>query len=172
MKGRTLLEVMPMFHIGDKIVYPMHGAGVIEEITEKEILGKRKKYYILKFPIGDMKVMVPVGKVDQIGVRPVIDKSRVAEVFSILNGEPDEMSDNWNKRYRENMDKIKSGDICQVANVVRNLTARDREKGLSTAEKKLLTNARHIMVSELVLTNTFSAEEIEAKLDELAGASR
>jgi CarD family transcriptional regulator len=163
---------MPMFHIGDKIVYPMHGAGVIEEITEKEILGKRKKYYILKFPIGDMKVMVPVGKVDQIGVRPVIDKSRVAEVFSILNGEPDEMSDNWNKRYRENMDKIKSGDICQVANVVRNLTARDREKGLSTAEKKLLTNARHIMVSELVLTNTFSAEEIEAKLDELAGASR
>jgi CarD family transcriptional regulator len=165
------MEVLPMFQIGDKIVYPMHGAGVIEEITEKEILGKRKKYYILKFPIGDMKVMVPVGKVEQIGVRPVIDSEQVATVFSILDEDPDEMSENWNKRYRENMDKIKSGDICQVANVVRNLIARDREKGLSTAEKKLLTNARHIMVSELVLTNTYSPEEIDARLDALAGVT-
>lgn len=158
-----------MFQIGDKIVYPMHGAGVIEEITEKEILGKRKQYYILKFPIGDMKVMVPVGKVDQIGVRPVIDGCRVDDVFSILGGDPDEMSENWNKRYRDNMEKIKTGDICEVAHVVRNLMARDRDKGLSTAEKKLLSNARHIMVSELVLTNTLTQKEIDARLDALSG---
>ena len=139
-----------MFKVGDKIVYPMHGAGIIDSIEEKDILGEKQAYYILKMP-GGVKVMVPTNKAEEIGVRSIIDKNSVTNVFQILEDDKTQMSMNWNKRYRDNMEKIKSGDIYEVADVVRNLSFKQKEKGLSTGEKKMLTNAKQILISELVL---------------------
>ena len=153
-----------MFNVGDKIVYPMHGAGTIESIEEKDILGEKQSYYILKMP-GEVKVMVPTAKAEDIGVRSVIDKSDANKVFKILGNDSTEMSMNWNKRYRDNMEKMKSGDICEVADVVRNLSFKQKEKGLSTGEKKMLLNARQILVSELVLAEHSSQDEVENLLD-------
>ena len=110
-----------MFNVGDFIVYPMHGAGTIDAIEEKDILGEKQSYYILKMP-GEVKVMVPTNKAEQIGVRNIIDKSSAEKVFSILEEDETEMSMNWNKRYRDNMEKMKSGDVYEVADVVRNLS--------------------------------------------------
>lgn len=153
-----------MFNVGDKIVYPMHGAGVIDAIEEKDILGEKQSYYILKMP-GEVKVMVPTAKAEEIGVRGIIDKGSAEKVFSVLESNETEMSMNWNKRYRDNMDKMKSGDIYEVADVVRNLSFKQKEKGLSTGEKKMLHNAKQILVSELVLTEHSSQEEIEELVD-------
>ena len=143
-----------MFNIGDKIVYPMHGAGTIDSIEEKDILGEKQSYYILRMP-GEVKVMVPIKKAEEVGVRSIIDKSSADKVFKVLEQDETEMNKNWNKRYRDNMDKLKSGDIYEIADVVRNLSFKKKEKGLSTGENKMLTNAKQILVSELVL-----AEEI------------
>ena len=153
-----------MFNVGDKIVYPMHGAGVIDAIEEKDILGEKQAYYILKMP-GEVKVMVPTAKAEEIGVRSIIDKSSAEKVFRVLESDETEMSMNWNKRYRDNMDKMKSGDIYKVADVVRNLTFKQKEKGLSTGEKKMLNNAKQILVSELVLTEHATQDEIEQMVD-------
>lgn len=150
-----------MFNIGDKVVYPMHGAGVIEAIEEKEILGARKKYYIMNIPIGEMKVMIPLDNVGNIGLREVIDDNGVEQVFSILRENHSKMSTNWNRRYRMNMEKIKSGDIYKVAEVVRNLMVREMEKGLSTGERKMLESARQILISELVLAKNTSATDVD-----------
>ena len=149
-----------MFNIGDKVVYPMHGAGVVDSIEEKDILGEKQAYYILKMP-GEVKVMVPTAKAEQVGVRGIIDKSAAEKVFGVLEANETEMSMNWNKRYRDNMDKMKSGDIYEVADVVRNLSFKQKEKGLSTGEKKMLNNAKQILVSELVLTEHATQDEIE-----------
>ena len=153
-----------MFNVGDKIVYPMHGAGVIDAIEEKDILGEKQAYYILKMP-GEVKVMVPTAKAEEIGVRSIIDKSSAEKVFRVLESDETEMSMNWNKRYRDNMDKMKSGDIYKVADVVRNLSFKQKEKGLSTGEKKMLNNAKQILVSELVLTEHATQDEIEQMVD-------
>ena len=153
-----------MFNVGDHIVYPMHGAGTIEGIEEKDILGERQSYYILKMP-GEVKVMVPTNKAEEIGVRGVVDKQTADKVFSVLEENSTEMSLNWNKRYRDNMDKIKSGDIYEVADVVRNLSFKQKEKGLSTGEKKMLLNAKQILISELVLAEQASQDEIEGLID-------
>lgn len=150
-----------MFKIGDKIVYPMHGAGVIEAIEEKEVLGEKRNYYVLRMPIGEMKVMVPISNVETIGIRKIINGDEVNKVFNILQQENSPMSTNWNRRYRNNMEKIKSGNIYELAEVVRNLAARDKEKGLSTGEKKMLDNARQILISELLLAKSGQEENIE-----------
>ena len=149
-----------MFNIGDKIVYPMHGAGVIDAIEEKDILGEKQSYYILKMP-GEVKVMVPTAKAEEVGVRNIIDKSSADKVIGILEQDETIMDKNWNKRYRDNMEKMKSGDIYEVADVVRNLSFKQKEKGLSTGEKKMLNNAKQIMISELVLAEHASQEEVE-----------
>ena len=149
-----------MFNIGDKIVYPMHGAGTIDAIEEKNILVEKQNYYIIKMP-GEVKVMVPTDKAEEVGVRNVIGKDEAAKVMSVLGQNETEMSQNWNKRYRDNMDKMKSGDIYEVADVVRNLSFKQKEKGLSTGEKKMLNNAKQILVSELVLAEHASQEEVE-----------
>ena len=148
-----------MFNVGDFIVYPMHGAGTIDAIEEKDILGEKQSYYILKMP-GEVKVMVPTEKAEQIGVRSIIDKTSAEKVFEILEEDETEMAMNWNKRYRDNMDKMKSGDIYEVADVVRNLSFKQKEKGLSTGEKKMLNNAKQILVSELVPAEHSSYEEM------------
>ena len=153
-----------MFNVGDKIVYPMHGAGVIDAIEEKDILGEKQAYYILKMP-GEVKVMVPTAKAEEIGVRSIIDKSSAEKVFRVLESDETEMSMNWNKRYRDSMDKMKSGDIYKIADVVRNLSFKQKEKGLSTGEKKMLSNAKQILVSELVLTEHASQGEIEQMVE-------
>ncbi|HQA58088.1 MAG TPA: CarD family transcriptional regulator [Acetivibrio sp.] len=150
-----------MYNIGDKIVYPMHGAGVIESIEEKEILGNKQSYYVVKIPIGEMKVLIPTKNVEDIGIREVISEEDADKVFSVLKNKSVSMSSNWNKRYRENMVKIKSGNIYDVAEVVRCLMLRDKEKGLSTGERKMLNNAKQILISELVLVKNMNPREIE-----------
>ena len=147
-----------MFKVGDKVAYPMHGAGIIEAIEEREILGEKRKYYVLRLPISDMKVMIPINKTNNIGLRKVIDEDGIKRVIGILSEDTTNMSANWNRRYRANMEKIKSGDIFEVAEVVRNLIKREMERGLSSGERKMLENARQILISELVL-----AAEIEEK---------
>ena len=149
-----------MFSVGDKIVYPMHGAGTIDSIEEKDILGEKQSYYILRMP-GGVKVMIPTAKAEEVGVRNIIDKSSADRVISVLEQNETDMDKNWNKRYRDNMDKMKSGDIYEVADVVRNLSFKQKEKGLSTGEKKMLNNAKQILVSELVLAEHASQEEVE-----------
>ena len=149
-----------MFNVGDKIVYPMHGAGTIDAIEEKDILGEKQNYYIIKMP-GEVKVMVPISKASDIGVRSVIDKAEAGKVLEVLEANETEMSNNWNKRYKENMEKMKSGSIYEVADVVRNLSYKQKEKVLSTGEKKMLNNAKQILVSELVLAEHASENEVE-----------
>lgn len=150
-----------MFNVGDKVVYPMHGAGIIEGIEEKEILGEKRKYFIMRMPIGDMKVMVPVDNVEEVGVREIINKQDLDKVISILKGSKTSMPQNWNRRYRINMDKIKSGDIFEIAAVVRNLLMMDMEKGLSTGEKKMLSSAKQMLLSEMVLVSDSDIEKVE-----------
>lgn len=154
-----------MFKVGDKVVYPMHGAGVIEAIEEKEVLGETRKYYVMRMPIGDMKVMVPMDSVAEIGLRRVVDEEGVEKVLNILRDKKSTMSANWNHRYRANMEKIKSGNIFEVAEVVRNLILRDKEKGLSTGERKMLENAKRILISELVLAKGEEEGQVESLLE-------
>ena len=153
-----------MYNVGDKVVYPMHGAGVIDSIEEKEILGEKQSYYILKMP-GEVKVMVPTLTAEEHGIRNVIDKNEAERVINVLEQDETEMEKNWNKRYRDNMDKMKSGDIYEIADVVRNLSFKQKEKGLSTGEKKMLHNAKQILVSELVLAEHATQDEVEELVD-------
>lgn len=155
-----------MYNIGDKVVYPMHGAGIIEAIEEKEVLGETRRYYVMSMPIGDMKVMIPMNAVEEVGLRQVIKAEETADVIEVLKGQKSIMSSNWNRRYRANMEKIKSGDIYSVAEVVRNLTIRDHEKGLSAGERKLLDIARQILISELVLVTNSTEAEINALISQ------
>lgn len=154
-----------MFAIGDKIVYPMHGAGVIEKIEEKKILGEVRKYYILKVPCGDMKIMIPVDSSREIGIRSIVTDEKLGQVLETLQGKSSEMSSNWNRRYRENMEKLKTGDVIEVAEVVRNLMRTDREKKLSTGEKKMLTNAKQILMSEIILVKDIDLKEANSIID-------
>ena len=149
-----------MFKVGDKIVYPMHGAGVIETIEERSILDEKQSYYIIRMP-GEVKVMVPTAKAEEIGVRNIIDKETAGKVINVLEQDSTEMSMKWNKRYRDNVEKMKSGDIFEVADIVRNLSFKQKDKGLSTTEKKMLLNAKQILVSELVLAESKEKEEVE-----------
>ncbi len=155
-----------MFNIGDKVVYPMHGAGIIEGIEEKEILGEKRKYYIMRMPIGDMKVMIPVDNVEEIGIREIINDDDLEKVLNILKGDRTKMPQNWNRRYRINMEKIKSGDIFEIASVVRNLMLRDAEKSLSTGERKMLNSAKQMLISEIVLVVDSNQEETEKLINE------
>ncbi|NMA55612.1 MAG: CarD family transcriptional regulator [Firmicutes bacterium] len=157
-----------MFNVGDKVVYPMHGAGIIEAIEEREFLGEKRRYYIMRMPIGDMRVMVPTDATGEVGLRQVMSPEDVEQVLAILRSKSTKMSSNWNRRYRANMEKIKSGDAFEVAGVVRNLIHRDKEKGLSSGEKKMLDSARQILVSELVLAQDIGEEEAEDLVDRLA----
>lgn len=156
-----------MFKIGDKVVYPMHGAGIIEAIEEKEVLGKKRQYYIMRMPIGNMKVMVPLDNVGEVGLRSVVGMDDIEAVMAILKQEDTDMSSNWNRRYRANMEKIKTGNIFEVAEVVRNLLHRDKDKGLSTGERKMLENARQILISEMVLAQGKEEEQVESLLEDM-----
>lgn len=148
-----------MFKVGDKVVYPMHGAGIIEAIEEKEILGETREYYVMHLPVGNIKVMIPMNNVKDIGLREVVDEQGANRVIEILSdGENTDLS-NWNHRYRANLEKMRSGDIYELADVVRSLMQRDGGKGLSTGERKMLDNARQMLISELVLAKGMDEEK-------------
>ena len=153
-----------MFNVGDKVVYPMHGAGTIDSIDKKNILDEEVEYINISMP-GGVKVMVPSNQASKQGLRNIISQDEVEKVFCVLENDETKMSDNWNKRYRDNMDKMKSGDIYEVADVVRNLSFKQKEKGLSTGEKKMLNNAKQILVSELVLVENASDAEMQKLVD-------
>jgi CarD family transcriptional regulator len=156
-----------MFSIGQKVVYPVHGAGIIEAIEQREILGESRNYYVLKLTTGELQVLVPVDAVAHNGMRCICSLSTLDEVRQILGGVASPWEDNWNRRYRMNMDKIKSGNIHELAEVVRNLTLRDQAHGLSAGEKKMLDNARKILISEIVLAASISPENVAHELHEL-----
>ncbi|MEL4861306.1 CarD family transcriptional regulator [Pseudoflavonifractor phocaeensis] len=154
-----------MFHVGDKIVHPMHGAGVIDSIVTKKVNGVVRDYYILKLPVGGMLVMIPTENSEEIGVRPIVDPDQADQVINALPGIEVDTDPNWNRRYRENMLRLKSGDILEVARVVKSLMLRDGERGLSTGERKMLHSAKQILISEIVLSESASYEEVESRIN-------
>lgn len=155
--------------IGDKIVYPMHGAGEITKIEENEVGGVKSSYYVLRLPVGDMKLMLPVDKVEEIGLRELITPAQVEEVVSVLQTESEPIQGSWNKRFHTNLERLKSGDIFEAAAVARNLTRQNNKKKVSSGEKKLLDLSRQILITELVYVCDKSPEEITAWVDELIG---
>ncbi|MCL1835038.1 MAG: CarD family transcriptional regulator [Oscillospiraceae bacterium] len=155
-----------MFCVGDKIAHPMHGAGVIDSIEERKMNGCTRLYYILKMPAGGMVVMIPTESTEQIGVRPIVGSDEADELIASIPEIRIEMTSNWNRRYRENMQRLKSGDLHEVACVVKGLMTREIEKGLSTGERKMLHSAKQILISEIVLSKTLTYEEVETRLNE------
>ena len=142
-----------MFAKGDKIVYPMYGAGVIEELEDREIDGDNRVFYVLKIPVGNLKIMISAMNAEQLGIRRIYGKDEMLRIVGSVASRPIEMPENWNQRYKANMEKIKSGKLSEVALVFRNLLLRERERGLSSAEKKMLTIAKQIILSELILSH-------------------
>jgi CarD family transcriptional regulator len=154
-----------MFNVGDRIVYPMHGAGVIMGIEEKDLSGDPEPYYIIKLTSGEMKVMIPVSNGELVGLREVINQDEVNKVLEVLKEKDWKMSQNWNRRYRANLEKIRTGCIFNVAEVVSALALRDKEKGLSTGEKKMLENAKQILCSELALAQNIDEHRVEEMIE-------
>ena len=154
-----------MYQQGDRIVYPLYGAGVIEALEEKEIDGEIQTYYVLHIPVGNLKIMISAAKADSLGVRYVYDKEELGNIIASVLDMPIDMPDNWNQRYKENMERIKSGNMTEVALVFRNLLLRERERGLSTAEKKMMTTTKQIILSELILSQDIEKHEAEEILD-------
>lgn len=148
-------------------MYPMHGAGIIEAIEEREVLGETRQYYVMHLPVGNMKVLVPLSSVESLGLREVIPRSEIKNVLEVLKDEKVVSTLAWNRRYRAHLEKIRSGNILAVAEVVRNLARRDKEKGLSTGEKKMYENACQILVSELVLAEESSEDDVRQWLSKV-----
>ncbi|MCC8161291.1 MAG: CarD family transcriptional regulator [Oscillospiraceae bacterium] len=159
-----------MYCVGDKVVHPLHGAGTIEEIKEMEIVGKKRQYYVVKFAIGSMVTNIPIESSDSIGIRPVIDKQEAKNVLQCFRDADVEDDANWNKRQRDNLIKIKSGDIYQVLAVLKELMYREKLKGLSTSERKTLCSAKQIVVSELVLSEVADIGDIESIMNDIVEA--
>ncbi len=158
-----------MFDVGDVVVYPLHGAGVVEQIDERQIEGERKKYLVLSFSQGNLKVSVPAEKTREVGLRSVISKREVRQVIEVLKQDGSPMPANWNHRFKIHHEKLRSGDIYQVAEVVRNLTLRDREKGLSAGEKRMLQQARDILISEIVYATSSDRQKACDMVDRAFG---
>jgi CarD family transcriptional regulator len=158
------------FAVGDKVVYPHHGAAIIEGREKRVFDGKKTDYFVLRITYGDLKVSIPVDKAEEIGLRDVINDEEVEEVFAVLRKKEARMPTNWSRRFKNHVEKLKSGDIYQVAEVVRNLSLREADKGLSAGEKRMLARARQILVSELTFALNVEEEAAESRLDDvLAG---
>ncbi|MGH2757511.1 MAG: CarD family transcriptional regulator [Actinomycetota bacterium] len=158
------------FRVGDKVVYPHHGAAIIEQLEKRELFGELREYFILKLAYGDLTLMVPVDSTDEVGIRQVTPAKEVPKVLKVLKkNEPTTNTTNWSRRFKANVEKLKSGDIYQVADVVRSLHQRDKEKGLAAGEKRMLTKAKQILVSELSFSKSCDQDEAEALLDEVLG---
>jgi CarD family transcriptional regulator len=159
------------FEIGDSVVYPHHGAGKVVKKEARNILGEEKEYLTIKILHNDMTVMVPCENAGKAGLRRIIDEEAVKKVLTVLQDDVSEMPKNWNRRFKHNRDKIKTGDIYELAEVVRNLAIREHEKGLSTGEKQMFTRAKKILASELMYALEKDEEEAELYLDDLLSDS-
>ena len=153
--------------IGDVVFYPMHGAGVIDGIENTEVAGIEKAYYILKLPIGNLKLMLPIDRINELGLRDVIDKSKLEEVETVLRSKPEHAQGSWNKRFQAILDRMKSGDILDVAAVARNLSIQYRSRKISGGEKRLMDLSRQILISELVYACEKSPEEVTGWIDDI-----
>jgi CarD family transcriptional regulator len=155
-----------VYQIGDKIVHPMHGAGIVESIVQRKVAGEVHDYYLLKLSAGNMMVMIPIDNTEEIGVRPIVTDQEAREILKGMEHIEVDMTQNWNRRYRENMLRLKSGNLLEVARVVKGLMIRDNERGLSTGERKMLHSAKQILISEFVLAQCLPYETVEAKITE------
>ena len=160
-------EGVAVFRKGDKVIYPHHGAAVIEDLTEREFQGEKKKYFVLRLAHGDLTLMVPVESTEEVGIREVVSKREVKKVLDVLREDESRQPSNWSRRYKTNIEKIRSGDVFQVAEVVRNLAIREGEKGLSAGEKRMLTKARQILISELVFAVGSTEDKAESMVDKV-----
>ena len=150
-----------MYEVGQKIVYPMLGAGTIQSIEKKEVLGKTSEYYTVKISFGEVIAMVPVHAAEEVGLRDLMKPSEIDKVISFIKEYVPCDCLNWNKRYRENMNKLKSGNVYEIAEVAKALFIRDKEQGLSTGERKIFMNAKQIILSEIMLVKELSLQEAE-----------
>ena len=155
-----------MFQIGDKVVHPMHGAGVIDGIVTEKIGTTKQDYYVFKMPVGGLVLKIPVATSQVIGLRGIVSREEASELIAEVSSMQVDMTSNWNHRYRENMELLKSGDLHSVAHVIKGLTRRDSERGLSNGERKMLHTARQIMISELVLSMGVESREVERQINE------
>lgn len=155
-----------MFQIGDKVVHPMHGAGVIDGIVTEKVGTAKQDYYVFKMPVGGLVLKIPVATSRVIGLRGIVSKEEAAALVAAVSSMQVDMTNNWNHRYRENMELLKSGDPHSVAHVIKGLTRRDRERGLSNGERKMLHTARQILISELVLSMGIDSQEVERRVNE------
>ena len=155
--------------IGDVVFYPMHGAGVIDGIESNEVAGMKSSYYILKLPMGNLKLMLPVDNIEQLGLRNVIGKEKIAEVSTVLRDKPEVTQGSWNKRFQAILDRMKSGDILDVAAVARNLSLQYRKRKITSGERRLMELSRQILISELVYACEKSPEEITEWIDNIIG---
>jgi len=160
------------FRVGDKVVYPHHGAAVIEGTQQRVIEGETREYWVLRLSYGDLTLMVPTDGADEVGLRGVVPKNELEQVYKVLQSKKQAPApSNWSRRFKSHVEKLRSGDIYQVADVVRNLSNRDKDKGLSAGEKRMLTKARQILVSELTFAAGVKEEKAEAMLDEILGTA-
>ena len=155
------------YEVGDNVVYPHHGAGVVLKKETKDLLGEKRDYLTIKILHNDMTVMVPCENAHRAGLRRVIDGEEVEKVIAVLTGEVSDMPKNWNRRFKHNREKIKTGNVFELAEVVRNLAIREWEKGLSTGEKQMYTRAKKILASELMYALVMEEDEAESHLEEL-----
>jgi CarD family transcriptional regulator len=160
-----------LFEVGDKVVYPHHGAGTVVKREKREVLGQTREYLTIKILHNDMTVNVPVENAEQVGLRTVIDEDLVNNVVKALTGGSTEMPKNWNRRFKHNRDKMKTGDIFELAEVVKNLSLRDHEKGLSTGEKQMFVKAKKILASELMYAKAVDEEEAAEWLEEVLASN-
>jgi CarD family transcriptional regulator len=156
-----------VFHKGDKVVYPHHGVAIIEDLQEQEFLGEKRQYLILRLAHGDLTLKVPVDNTGEVGIRDVVSKREGKKVLDVLREDETKMPTNWSRRFKTNVEKIRSGDIYQVAEVVRNLAIREKDKGLSAGEKRMLAKARQILISELTFAYDIPEEKTEAMIDKV-----
>ncbi len=154
-----------MFNVGSKIIYPMHGAGVIQSVEEKMILGERKNYYSVTIIGNQLDILIPVDKAESVGMRPIGGHDDIEAILTALSGEMDPMDNNWSKRYQDNLSLLKSGDSVNTAKVVKNLILLDRGKGLSGGEKKMLHSAKGFLISEIMAVDNKTKEEAEKTVD-------
>ena len=158
------------FEVGETVVYPHHGAAKITKIAKKTVRGETKEYLTLMVTQSELEIQVPKENVEKVSVRDVIDKKGVKEVFDVLQAEFVEEPTNWSRRYKANLEKLASGDVVKVSEVVRDLWRRDQDRGLSAGEKRMLAKARQILISELALARKTDEEKASAELDKvLAG---
>ena len=156
-----------MYLVGDRVVHPMHGAGVIRDIVEEWMAGQRRRYYVFSLPVGELVLKIPTESCDVIGIRGLSTRDDIEALIAAIPGLPVDMTANWNRRYRENLDRLKSGDLAEVARVIKTLMWRDRSRGLSNGERKMLHNAKQILLSEVVLVENSNYRETEQRIDRI-----